>query len=181
MRRPILPDARTLSTGAQMANRRFVVADDSGKLPNCSRNRIPFALWQQTLRSRILRVFLFGGQGTQYVNHGLNLCDEPLFRAVVAIAATLKPHLGRIARTFTQAETENPPRSASDTFYHGASICDRIRRWLFLAEPGRGAAMMAGHSIGEFVRHARRRLGPRGPLSIIALPGRLCRTCRVDP
>ena len=41
-------------------------------------------------------VFLFGGQGTQYVNMGLNLYrDEPLFRAIVDDCCEyLKPHLG---------------------------------------------------------------------------------------
>jgi len=174
--------AYTFQTGRkQMAQRRFVVAADSSEAarlllqPNplrCSRKRCE--------RRDPAVVFLFGGQGTQYVNMGLNLYrDEPLFRAVVDDCCEhLKPHLGRDLREllYPQSGDEKTAQiSLQDTFFTQPSIFvieyALARFWQSLGiEP----AMMAGHSIGEFVAATLAGVWELADaLGIIALRGRL--------
>ena len=166
----------------QMAHRRFVVAADSteaarlleqpnplrcGSTKRCDRRNPPV-------------VFLFGGQGTQYVNMGLNLYrDEPVFRATVDHCCEyLKPHLGRDLREllYPQSGDEKTAQiSLQDTFFTQPSIFvieyALSRFWQSLGiEP----ATMAGHSIGEFVAATLAGVWElEDALSIIALRGRL--------
>jgi len=174
--------AFTLQTGRkQMAYRRFVVAADpqeAGKLlaqPNplrcaskrCERRDPPV-------------VFLFGGQGTQYVNMGLNLYHgEPLFRAVVDdCCEILKPHLGRDLREILypkNGDEETAKISLLDTLFTQPSIFvieyALARFWQSLGiEP----ATMAGHSVGEFVAATLAGVwNLEDVLGIVALRGRL--------
>jgi amino acid adenylation domain-containing protein len=174
--------AFTFQTGRkQMAQRRFVVAADpleAAKLlaqPNplhcgskrCDRRNPPL-------------VFLFGGQGTQYVNMGLSLYrDEPLFRAIVDDCCEfLKPHLGGDLREllFPKTGDEITARiSLVNTLYTQPSIFvieyALARFWQSLGiEP----AIMAGHSIGEFVAATLAGVWElEDALSIVALRGRL--------
>src|SRR5215472_5364849 len=72
-------------------------------------------------------VFLFGGQGTQYVNMGRNLYEgEPLFRAIVDhCCESLKPHLGRDLREVLYPQVgdeETAKTSLQDTFFTQPSI-----------------------------------------------------------
>jgi len=94
--------AYTFQTGRkQMAQRRFVVAVDSSEAAGLLLQPNPLRCSSKRCERRDPPVvFLFGGQGTQYVNMGLNLYrDEPLFRAVVDDCCEyLKPHLGRDLR-----------------------------------------------------------------------------------
>src|SRR5208283_1504815 len=94
--------AYTFQTGRkQMAHRRFVVAADSSEAAKLLLQPNPLCCSSKRCERRDPPiVFLFGGQGTQYVNMGLNLYrDEPLFRAVVDdCCECLKPHLGRDLR-----------------------------------------------------------------------------------
>ena len=72
-------------------------------------------------------IFLFGGQGTQYVNMGQNLYEgEPLFRAIVDDCCEhLKPHLGRDLREMLyprSGDEETAQQSLQDTFFTQPSI-----------------------------------------------------------
>ncbi|MFZ1916797.1 MAG: amino acid adenylation domain-containing protein [Terriglobales bacterium] len=183
----IAPDALadaayTFQTGRkQMAHRRFVVAADPSEAAQlllqsnplrCSRKRCD--------RRNPPAVFLFGGQGTQYVNMGLNLYrDEPLFRAVVDDCCEyLKPHLGRDLHELLYpqpGDEQTAQTSLQDTFFTQPSIFvieyALARFWESL---GVELAMMAGHSIGEFVAATLAGVWKlEDALSIIALRGRL--------
>ncbi len=84
-----------------MAMRRFVVAGSTAEASKLFRQPDPRSVSTKRCERRDPPiVFLFGGQGTQYVNMGQNLyADEPLFRAVVDdCCEILKPHLGRDLR-----------------------------------------------------------------------------------
>jgi len=151
--------AFTFQTGRkQMAYRRFVVAADPSEAAKLLAQPNPLRCGSKRCERRNPAiVFLFGGQGTQYVNMGLNLYrDEPLFRAVVDdCCERLKPHLGRDLREllYPQIGDEKTAQiSLQDTLYTQPSIFvieyALARFWQSLGvEP----AMMAGHSIGEFV------------------------------
>lgn len=174
--------AYTFQTGRkQFAHRRFIVATDA-------REAAKLLLQPNPLRCSCKRcerrdppvVFLFGGQGTQYVNMGLNLYrDEPLFRAIVDDCCEfLKPHLGRDLREllYPQSGDEKTAQiSLQDTFFTQPSIFvieyALARFWQSLGiEP----AMMAGHSIGEFVAATLADVWRlEDALAIVALRGRL--------
>jgi len=174
--------AYTFQTGRrQMAQRRFVVAADSSEAARLLLQPKPLTCSAKRCERRDPPVvFLFGGQGTQYVNMGLNLYrDEPLFRAVVDdCCESLKPHLGRDLREllYPQSGDEKTAQiSLQDTFFTQPSIFvieyALARFWQSLGiEP----AVMAGHSIGEFVAATLADVWTlEDALSIIALRGRL--------
>ena len=177
------PDtAYTFQTGRkQMSHRRFVVAGNTSEAARLllERNPLPSSSKRCERRDPPI-VFLFGGQGTQYVNMGLNLYrDEPLFRAVVDdCCGYLKPHLGRDLREllYPPARDEKAAQIAlQDTFFTQPSIFvieyALARFWQSLGvEP----AGMAGHSIGEFVAATLAGVWePEDALRIIALRGGL--------
>jgi len=174
--------AYTFQTGRkQMAQRRFVVAANSGEAARLLLQPSPLRCSTKRCERRNPPVvFLFGGQGTQYVNMGLNLYrDEPLFRAIVdECCEYLTPHLGRDLREllYPQSGDEKTAQiSLQDTFFTQPSIFvieyALARFWQSLGiEP----AMMAGHSIGEFVAATLAGVWElEDALSIIALRGRL--------
>ncbi len=174
--------AFTLQTGRkQMAQRRFVVAADSSEAAKLLLQPNPLRCGSKRCDRRNPGiVFLFGGQGTQYVNMGLNLYrDEPLFRAIVDDCCEhLKQHLGRDLREllYPQSGDEKTAQiSLQDTLYTQPSIFvieyALARFWQSLGvEP----AMMAGHSIGEFVAATLAGVWRlEDVLSIVALRGRL--------
>ncbi len=179
----VLADAAyTFQTGRkQMAHRRFVVAADSGEAAKLLLQPNPLRCGSKRCERRDPPVvFLFGGQGTQYVNMGLNLYrDEPLFRAVVDDCCEhLKPHLGRDLREllYPQSGDEKTAQiSLQDTFFTQPSIFvieyALARFWQSLGiEP----ATMAGHSIGEFVAATLAGVWDLADvLGIVALRGRL--------
>ena len=127
------------------------------------------------------RCLSFGGQGTQYVNMGLNLYrGEPLFRAVVDdCCESLNIHLGRGLSgelLYPQPGDEKTAQiSLQDTFFTQPSIFvieyALARFWQSLGiEP----AIMVGHSIGEFVAATVAGVWePQDALRLIALRGRL--------
>jgi amino acid adenylation domain-containing protein len=174
--------AYTFQTGRkQFAHRRFVVAADSNEATRLLLQPNPLRCGSKRCERRDPPVvFLFGGQGTQYVNMGLNLYrDEPLFRAIVDDCCEyLKPHLGRDLREllYPQSGDEKTAQiSLQDTFFTQPSIFvieyALARFWQSLGiEP----AMMAGHSIGEFVAATLAGVWElEDALSIIALRGGL--------
>ena len=174
--------AYTLQLGRkQMSQRGFAVAANPQEASRLLRAPHP-------LRCAIKRcerrdppvVFLFGGQGSQYVNMGQNLYrDEPLFRAVVDDCCdSLTPHLGRDLREllFPQAGDEATARqSLQDTFFTQPAIFvveyALARFWQSL---GVQPSMMVGHSIGEFVAATLAGVWDlHDALRIVALRGRL--------
>jgi len=174
--------AYTFQTGRkQMAHRRFVVAADSTEAAKLLAQPNPLRCGSKRCERRNPPiVFLFGGQGTQYVHMGLNLYrDEPLFRAVVDDCCEyLQPHLGRDLREllYPRSGDEKTAQIAlQDTFFTQPSIFvieyALARLWQSLGiEP----AIMAGHSIGEFVAATLAGVWQlEDALSIIALRGRL--------
>ncbi len=151
--------AFTLQTGRkQMALRRFVVAGTPQEAAELLRKPNPLRVASKRCERRDPPlVFMFGGQGTQYVNMGQNLYQgEPLFRAVVDNCCDiLKPFLGRDLREllYPQIGDESTAQiSLQDTFYTQPSLFvieyALARFWQSL---GIQPAMMVGHSIGEFV------------------------------
>lgn len=172
----------TLQLGRkQMAQRRFVVAADLREAAQLLRQPNPLRCSTKRCERRDPPVvFLFGGQGTQYVNMGLNLYrGEPLFRAVVDDCCEfLKPHLGRDLREllYPRAGDEDTARtSLQDTFFTQPSIFvieyALARLWQSL---GVQPSLMAGHSIGEFVAATLAGvMDLHDALRIVALRGRL--------
>lgn len=174
--------AFTLQTGRrQMAHRRFVVAADPAEAAQLLAHPNPLRCAAKHCDRRNPElVFLFGGQGTQYVNMGLNLYrDEPLYRAIVDdCCERLRPHLGRDLREllFPAPGDEKTAQTAlQDTFYTQPAIFvveyALARLWQsFGVQP----SVMAGHSIGEFVAATLAGVWQLDDvLSIVALRGRL--------
>ncbi|WHZ11420.1 MAG: polyketide synthase module [Burkholderiaceae bacterium] len=174
--------AYTLQTGRrQMAQRRFVVATDPSEAAALLRQPNPLLCGSRRCERRDPPVvFMFGGQGTQYVNMGRNLYQgEPLFRAVVDDCCDLlKPYLGRDLREllYPRSDDEETARtSLQDTFYTQPSIFvieyALARLWQSL---GVQPTMMVGHSIGEFTAATLAGVWDlEDALRIIALRGRL--------
>ncbi len=165
----------------QMAHRRFVVAADPRDAAKMLAHPGPLRCGSKRCERRNPPVvFLFGGQGTQYVNMGLNLYrDEPLFRAIVDDCCEfLKPLLNVDLREllYPRAGDEITAQiSMVNTLYTQPSIFvieyALARFWQSLGvEP----AMMAGHSIGEFVAATLAGVWElEDALAIVALRGRL--------
>ena len=174
--------AFTLQTGRrQMAMRRFLVAGSSAEAARLLQQPDPSHCATKRCDRRNPPVaFLFGGQGTQYVNMGQNLyAGEPLFRAVVDnCCEILKPHLGRDLREllYPKAGDDETARiSLQDTFFTQPSLFvieyALARFWESL---GIRPAVMAGHSIGEFVAATLADVWDlEDVLRIVALRGRL--------
>jgi amino acid adenylation domain-containing protein len=151
--------AYTFQTGRrQFAHRRFVVAADPAEAQKLLEHPNPLRCGSRRCERRNPPVvFLFGGQGTQYVNMGLNLYrGEPLFRAVVDdCCETLKPHLGHDLRDllFPPVGDEKAAQtSLQNTLFTQPAIFvieyALARLWQSLGvEP----TLMVGHSVGEFV------------------------------
>ncbi|WP_374567988.1 amino acid adenylation domain-containing protein [Ideonella sp.] len=179
---PLADAAHTLQSGRrQMAQRRFVVAADAQEAACLLRKPNPLRCGSRRCERRDPPVvFMFGGQGTQYVNMGLDLYQgEPLFRAVVDdCCERLKPHLGRDLRELLYPRSddeETARRSLQDTYYTQPSIFvieyALARLWQSL---GVQPAVMVGHSIGEFVAATLADVWDLDDaLKIIALRGRL--------
>jgi len=172
----------TLQTGRrQMAQRRFVVAADPREAAQLLREPNPLRCGAKRCdRRNPPLVFLFGGQGTQYVNMGRNLYEgEPLFRAIVDhCCESLKAHLGRDLREllYPQAGDEKTAQvSLQDTFFTQPSIfVIEYALACFWQSLGIQPSIMAGHSIGEFVAATLAGVWDlEDALRIIALRGRL--------
>jgi amino acid adenylation domain-containing protein len=174
--------AFTFQTGRkQMSHRRFVVAGDPADAAKLLQEPNPLRCSSKRCERRDPPVvFLFGGQGTQYVNMGLNLYrDEAIFRAVVDdCCELLKPHLGRDLREILYPATGDEKTahvSLQDTFFTQPSIFvieyALARFWQSI---GIQPVTMAGHSIGEFVAATLAGVWElEDALQIIALRGRL--------
>jgi len=151
--------AYTLQTGRKAFNhRRFIVCDDVGDAVQRLKSLDPQHVKTHHLESRDPEVvFMFPGQGAQYVNMGLNLYEhEPVFRqAVDQCAEILKPLLDRDIR-----EIIYPNDSASEAaeellrktaFQQPAIFTIEYALAKLWGSWGVRPAAMIGHSIGEYV------------------------------
>jgi acyl transferase domain-containing protein len=173
--------AHTLRVGRRLfANRRAVVcttvADAVDALHGADDRRV---LTGTASGSRPI-VFMFPGQGAQYVNMGLGLYqEEPVFRDVVdSCAARLVPHLG-----FDLREVLYPADGVSEATSARLKQTAVTQAALFVVELalarlwmswGVTPAAMIGHSIGEFVAaHLAGVIGLDDALRLVAARGRL--------
>jgi amino acid adenylation domain-containing protein len=127
-------------------------------------------------------VFLFPGQGSQYVNMGRSLyLQEPLFRQDVDTCCDiLKPHLDRDLREllFPDAgDEETAAESLKNTYYTQPALFtieySLARFWMNL---GIVPSALIGHSIGEFVCACLSGIASlEDILPMVALRGRLIR------
>ncbi|GEM_PF-849118 len=151
--------AYTLQVGRQaLPHRRFIVCQDTEdaivNLTKLPPNKT--ATRQSKNKTREL-IFMFPGQGSQYVNMGKNLYDsEPLFKEVVDhCAEILKPYLGEDLRHFLYPQSEDVEKaelSLKETRITQPAIFTLeyalAKLWISWGIIPNGAI---GHSIGEFV------------------------------
>lgn len=151
--------AYTLQVGRQAYNhRRFVLcqnlSDASQGLQTLDRDRSGI---RHTVHRDPDIVFVFPGQGSQYVNMGLSFYQsEPVFQAIVDQCADyLQSHLKLDIRTLLYPEQGNEEAAAAElqkTIYTQPAlfVVEYALAQLWMSWGVRPAAMM-GHSIGEFV------------------------------
>jgi acyl transferase domain-containing protein/acyl carrier protein len=151
--------AYTLQVGRKtFSHRRAVVCRDIDDAQTALAMLAPervFTFTGEAQRSHV--VFMFPGQGTQYVNMGLDLYrHEPLFRAEVdQCCELLKPHLGFDLREVLYP-TEEKREEAEDRLKQTHVTQPALfvieyalaRLWMEWGVNPRG---MVGHSIGEYV------------------------------
>lgn len=151
--------AYTLQVGRQaLPHRRFIVCQDTEEAitnltklpPNKTATR------QHKNKTREL-IFMFPGQGSQYVNMGLNLYNsEPLFKKIIdQCAEILTPYLGEDLRHFlypNAGDEEKAELSLKETRITQPAIFTLeyalAKLWMSWGIKPNGAI---GHSIGEFV------------------------------
>ncbi len=150
--------AFTLQTGRQAFNyRRFAVCSDRTDAVQLLESLPPLRTATRCTESRNPAViFMFPGQGAQYVNMGLNLYEsEPLFRSTVdRCAEILQPHLDRDLRKvlYPGSDEAAAAESLRQTFLTQPAIFTieyaLAKLWQSWGVTPQGAI---GHSIGEFV------------------------------
>lgn len=149
--------AHTLhTTRPDFAHRRFVVAQTTAELLEQLSNPagMPPVPPVQQVPGEV--VFLFPGQGSQYLNMARPLYDnEPVFRrAVDECAGLLTPYLDRDIRTVLYSERPDAGAEArlNDTRYTQPALFVTeyalARLWM---HRGIRPTVLCGHSIGEFV------------------------------
>ncbi len=148
--------AYTLQTRrTHFSHRRFVVCKDNQEALTSLRGKLEPAKRVERADAKV--VFVFPGQGSQYVGMGSALYDvEPVFRkAVDRCATTLMPELGRDLREIIFAKQEDA---------QAAELLLRQTRYtqpaIFALEYALGSlwqswgiepCALVGHSVGEFV------------------------------
>jgi amino acid adenylation domain-containing protein len=151
--------AYTLQQGRKtFSQRRFIVAKDSiSAIENLATLPPQLTATRQTETQNPAVIFMFPGQGSQYVNMGSNLYkDEPVFRqAVDTCAEILQPLLNRDLRELLYPQAENLETSTellNQTRYTQPALftieyalAQLWQSWGILP------TAMIGHSIGEFV------------------------------
>jgi acyl transferase domain-containing protein len=148
--------AYTLQVGRKrFAHRRFVVCRDLPDALAALDDPRRVVTEVQEARERPV-VFMFPGQGAQYVGMGRELYrDEPVFRQHVDRAAELlMPHLGRDLREVIYPRSEAAPADdqLKQTFLTQPAlfVVEHALAQLWMSWGVRPAAMI-GHSIGEYV------------------------------
>jgi acyl transferase domain-containing protein/acetylornithine/succinyldiaminopimelate/putrescine aminotransferase len=151
--------AFTLQQGRKAFNyRRFLVCSDTIEAIQKLESLDPAQIITRQAEIRDPSVvFMFPGQGSQYVNMGKNLYDsEPVFRATIdRCAESLKPWLGLDLRQImypTDGDTETAQASLRQTIYTQPALFT-IEYALSQLWQSWGIKPTAtiGHSIGEFV------------------------------
>ncbi|CAG0937753.1 phthiocerol/phenolphthiocerol synthesis type-I polyketide synthase E [Thermoflexales bacterium] len=155
-----LPDiAYTLQVGRKrLVQRRMLVCHDSDDaldaLSTCDPERVFGSRQEDQTRSI---VFMFSGQGAQYVNMGRELYDsEPIFREQLdRCCDLLKPHLGLDLRSVLYPAEEQLEAAAQQLTQTALTqpalfVIEYALAQLWLAW-GLQPQAMIGHSIGEYV------------------------------
>ncbi|MEJ2431316.1 MAG: type I polyketide synthase, partial [Deltaproteobacteria bacterium] len=149
----------TLQTGRQaFSHRRMVVcrdlADATVTLETMDSTRVRTSLAETTERDV---VFMFSGQGSQYVNMGLELYQtEPVFREEIdRCSEILQPYLSRDLRQILYPEGNNLEEAAQmlqQTLFTQIALFvieyGLAKLWM---DWGVHPKAMVGHSIGEYV------------------------------
>src|SRR5688572_23213949 len=148
--------ASTLAVGRRaFAHRRAVVCSDRGEAIELLHERDPRRVFTAVAKDRSV-VFMFPGQGAQYVNMARGLYDdEPAFREHMdACADGLRVHLGCDIRELLFPIEPSPEAAArlTNTSIAQAALfvveCSLARLWMSW---GVKPAAMIGHSLGELV------------------------------
>ncbi len=150
--------AFTLQTGRQeMAYRRITICRDSEDAANVLAGSDPKRLYTGFYEAEAPPVvFMFSGQGSQYVNMGRDLYqNEPIFREQVERCCDiLKPHLDVDLRDllYPGDEAESAARQLQQTTFTQPAlfVIEYALAQLWLSWGIRPQAMV-GHSIGEYV------------------------------
>ena len=150
--------AFTLQTGRKAFNhRRFVVAQSLSEATALlsQPNTVKISPSHQRAGSDI--IFMFSGQGSQYVNMGRNLYEtEPYFREQIdSCAEKLYPHLGLDLRTILYPspadDSEAQDRLNQTNLTQPALFMVEYCMAQLLIRWGIHPTAMVGHSIGEYV------------------------------
>ncbi|MGB9178609.1 MAG: amino acid adenylation domain-containing protein [Pyrinomonadaceae bacterium] len=174
--------AYTLQVGRKtFSHRRVVVCrahTDAQPTPDMLDPQRVFTFTDEAQRKDV--VFMFPGQGTQYVNMGLELYrHEPLFRAEVdQCCELLKPHIGFDLREIlypTEEKMEEAAARLQQTHVTQPALFvieyALARVWM---EWGVNPRAMIGHSIGEYVAACLAGVfSLEDALALVALRGRL--------
>ena len=174
--------AYTLTMGRRMFNHRRAVvcgsvAEAIDALHGGDSRRV---FTGETAGSERPVVFMFPGQGSQYVNMGLDLYrEEPVFRSVVdECSAQLEPHLGLDLRSVLYPP-DGPSEAAAERLKQTAVtqaalfVTELAMARLFMSW-GIMPTAMIGHSIGEYVAACVSGvLRVEDALRLVALRGRL--------
>ncbi len=149
--------AYTLQRGRQTFNyRRFVVCQQQEAVTALETLPPTQAITRYTEKRNPEVVFMFPGQGSQYVNMGANLYrDEPLFRNIVdRCAQILQPLLDLDLREILYPQEQNEASAAllKQTIYTQPALftIEYALAQLWLSWGIKPVATI-GHSIGEFV------------------------------
>ncbi|NNL78724.1 MAG: acyltransferase domain-containing protein, partial [Desulfobacterales bacterium] len=151
--------AFTLQAGRRyFAHRRFAICSDVADAIDILENPDPMRSQARICEERDPEiVFMFPGQGSQYVNMGKNLYDdEPFFKdAVDSCCEILQPHLACDLREFlypAEKDVEKARQSLENTFFtQPALFTIEYALARLLQHWGIRPSAMIGHSVGEFV------------------------------
>jgi len=144
------------NTRAEFNNRRFIIAGDPEEL-SAKLNAPIEASSSKNLTSKATEiVFMFPGQGSQYVNMGSELYNnEPVFSAAVDECIDLlkdTPHAHIFDVIYPKITDETSAETIKNTFYTQPAIFimeyAMAKLW---TSWGIQPAILTGHSIGEFV------------------------------
>lgn len=150
--------AFTLQMGRKAFNhRRFILCDSSTDAVQALQSFTPQRVKTRHVESRDVEiVFMFPGQGAQYVNMGLNLYrHEPVFCEIVdQCAEILAPHLGRDLRGLLYPGDSGLETAAEllrqTGFQQPAMFTIEYALAKLWEKWGVHPAAMIGHSIGEY-------------------------------
>ncbi|WP_259070665.1 polyketide synthase [Mucilaginibacter sp. X4EP1] len=144
------------NTRADFNSRRFLIAADRAELLN-QLNALSAPNTTKTLSTKASDiVFMFPGQGSQYVNMGQELYDnEPVFKAAVHECVDLlkdTPHAHILEVIYPAVTNETSAEKIKNTFYAQPAIFimeyAMAKLWTHW---GIQPTIFTGHSIGEFV------------------------------